>query len=108
MRQNALYVIRKDRLAALKLDRDRAKTALDRIRAQRSGPTAFESQAIERFGQPHANQRAFLLSPRAAPGAADTGAATPEPPTIGASRNEPYNAAIARLCAVWTLSGAAS
>jgi hypothetical protein len=33
MGRTSLYVIRKDRLAALKLGRDRAKTALEQIRA---------------------------------------------------------------------------
>ena len=59
MGRTSLYVIRKDRLAALTLGRDQAKTALEQIRAQRSGPTAFESGAIERFGRPYANQLAF-------------------------------------------------
>ncbi len=43
--------ILKDRLAGLKLDRDRAKTALERIKAQTAAPTAFDSEAIERFGR---------------------------------------------------------
>jgi hypothetical protein len=38
-----------DRLADLKLDRDRAKTSLDRIKAQAVAPTEFDSQTIERF-----------------------------------------------------------
>ena len=43
--------ILRDRLASLKLDRDRAKIALDRIKAQTAAPTAFDSEAIERFGR---------------------------------------------------------
>jgi site-specific DNA recombinase len=43
--------ILKDRLAALKLDRDRAKTALDRIRAQAAPATAFDLAAVERFSK---------------------------------------------------------
>jgi hypothetical protein len=40
-----------DRLASLKLDRDRAMTALDRIKMQAAGPTIFDPAAIERFGR---------------------------------------------------------
>ena len=43
--------ILKDRLASLKLDRDRAKTALERIRSQSAMPTAFSTEAIERFSR---------------------------------------------------------
>ena len=43
--------ILKERLADLKLDRDRAKTTLDRIKAQTAAPTEFDSAAIERFGR---------------------------------------------------------
>ncbi|WP_136624248.1 hypothetical protein [Bradyrhizobium centrolobii] len=43
--------ILKDRLAVLKLDRDRAKTALDRIRAHAAPPTAFDPATVERFGE---------------------------------------------------------
>ncbi len=43
--------ILKDRLASLKFDRDRAKTALDRIKSHNAAPTAFDSEAIERFGR---------------------------------------------------------
>ena len=43
--------ILKDRLAKLKLDRDRARTALDRIKLQTTAPTAFDSETIERFSR---------------------------------------------------------
>ena len=43
--------ILKDRLANLKLDRDRAKTALDRIKSQTSSPTEFAPETIEHFGR---------------------------------------------------------
>lgn len=43
--------ILKDRIASLKLGRDRATSALERIRAQTSLPTAFEPEVIERFGR---------------------------------------------------------
>ncbi len=43
--------ILKDRIASLKLDRDRAKAALERIKSQAAAPTAFDSEAIERFGR---------------------------------------------------------
>ncbi|WP_280712001.1 recombinase family protein [Bradyrhizobium sp. BR13661] len=41
----------KQRIASLKLDRDRAKTALERIKSQTAGATVFDSEAIERFGR---------------------------------------------------------
>lgn len=43
--------ILKDRLASLKLDRDRAKTALNRIGAKAAPPTAFDPATIELFGR---------------------------------------------------------
>ncbi len=43
--------ILKERLGSLKLDRERARTALDRIKSQAAAPTAFDSEAIERFGR---------------------------------------------------------
>lgn len=39
------------RIASLKLDRERAGIALDRIKAQAAPPTAFDSAVIERFGR---------------------------------------------------------
>ncbi|BCB17849.1 hypothetical protein [Bosea sp. ANAM02] len=44
--------ILKERIASLKLDRERAGTALDRIKAQVAPPTAFDPAVIERFGRP--------------------------------------------------------
>ncbi|WP_192643174.1 recombinase family protein [Bosea sp. OAE506] len=41
----------KERIAALKLERDRANVALERIKAQATPPTALEPEAIERFGR---------------------------------------------------------
>jgi len=41
--------ILKERIASLKLDRERASTALDRIKAQAMPPTAFDPAMIERF-----------------------------------------------------------
>jgi site-specific DNA recombinase len=43
--------ILKERVAGLKLDRDRAGTALERIKARSAAPAAFDSEAIERFGR---------------------------------------------------------
>ena len=43
--------ILKDRLSNVKLDRDRARTALDRIRAQAAEPSSFNPEAIENFGR---------------------------------------------------------
>ncbi len=43
--------ILKDRLARLKLDRDRARTALDRIAVQAVIPAGIEPEAIERFSR---------------------------------------------------------
>jgi len=40
----------KERIASLKLDRDRAKTALDRIR-HRSPANNIDPEVIERFGR---------------------------------------------------------
>jgi hypothetical protein len=41
----------KQRITSLKLDRDRAKTALERIKSQTAGATVSNSEAIERFGR---------------------------------------------------------
>lgn len=41
----------KERIAALKLERDRATAALERIRALAAPPTTLEPEAIERFGR---------------------------------------------------------
>jgi len=43
--------ILKDRLASIKLDRDRAKVALERIKSQNTAPVIFNSEVIERFGR---------------------------------------------------------
>lgn len=43
--------ILKDRIASLKLDRERTSTTLDRIRAQAAPPTAFDPAVIESFGR---------------------------------------------------------
>lgn len=43
--------ILKERIASLKLDRERAGTALDRIKAQAAPPTSFDPAVIERFGR---------------------------------------------------------
>lgn len=43
--------ILKERIASLKLDRERARTALDRIKAQAAPPTAFDPAVIEGFGR---------------------------------------------------------
>ena len=40
-----------ERVAALKLERDRATAALERIKAQAAPPTTLEPEAIERFGR---------------------------------------------------------
>ena len=42
--------ILRERLGSLKLDRDRARAALDRIRVNNRAPTAIEPAVIERFG----------------------------------------------------------
>ncbi|MCP4565388.1 MAG: hypothetical protein GY873_17215 [Bosea sp.] len=41
----------KERIAALKLERDRATAALERIKAQAAPPTTLQPEAIERFGR---------------------------------------------------------
>lgn len=41
----------KERIAVLKLERDRATAALERIKAQAVPPTSLEPAAIERFGR---------------------------------------------------------
>ena len=43
--------ILKDRLASIKLDRDRSRLALERIRSTNASPAPFEPEAIERFGR---------------------------------------------------------
>lgn len=43
--------ILKERIASLKLDRERAGTTLDRIKAQAMPPTALDPAVIERFGR---------------------------------------------------------
>ena len=43
--------ILRDRLASLKLERDRARSALDRIKARHAAPTTFDPAALERFGR---------------------------------------------------------
>ena len=42
--------ILKDRLASIKLDRDRSRLALERIKSPNVHPAPFEPEAIERFG----------------------------------------------------------
>ena len=41
----------KERLGSLKLDRDRAQTALDRVKSQAAATTTFDPEVIERFGR---------------------------------------------------------
>ena len=41
----------KDRIGSFMLARERAVTALDRIRSQVAAPTSFEPEALERFGR---------------------------------------------------------
>ena len=43
--------ILKDRLASIKLDRDRSRLALERIKSPNAHPASFEPEAIERFGR---------------------------------------------------------
>lgn len=43
--------ILRQRIASLKLDRDRAKTALERIKSQTASATVFGPETIERFGR---------------------------------------------------------
>jgi len=41
----------RERIASLKLGRDRARTALDRIRSQAASQTQFDPESVERFGR---------------------------------------------------------
>lgn len=43
--------ILRDRLASLKLERDRARSALDRIKARHAAPTTFDPATLERFAR---------------------------------------------------------
>ena len=43
--------ILRERLGSLKLECDRARSALDRIRARHAAPTTFDPAALERFGR---------------------------------------------------------
>ncbi|WP_309143582.1 recombinase family protein [Bradyrhizobium sp. CCGB01] len=57
----------KGRIASLKLDRDRAKTALDRITSQAATPTAFSPEAIDVLVAPCARTSPPAPSPSARP-----------------------------------------